>query len=100
MRSIRRFVYSAVLALGALAFTPSPASAQELHGSFTLSHEVRRQTYALPAADYPFEVQPRGPSALLLLRKLSGTGAGFLVPTTTAGSSKPARLYMPVVAAR
>ena len=59
MRSIRRFVYSAVLALSALAFTPSPAYAQEMHGSFTLSHEVRWQNYVVPAGDYRFEV-PQG----------------------------------------
>jgi hypothetical protein len=100
MRSIRRFVYSAVLALSALTFTPSPASAQELHGRFTLSHEVRWQNYAVPAGDYRFEVQPKGPSALLLLRKVSGSGAGFLILANTAESSKPADLDRLVVVAR
>src|SRR5260370_4839540 len=99
MRSIRRFVYSAVLALSALTFTPSPASAQELHGRFTLSHEVRWQNYVVPAGEYRFEVQPKGPSALLLLRKVSGSGAGFFILANTAESSKPTDLDQLLLAA-
>jgi hypothetical protein len=100
MRSIRRFVYSVVLALSALTFTPSPASAQELHGSFTLSHEVRWQRYVVPAGDYRFEVQPKGPSAILLLRKVSGDSAGFLILADNAELSKPSALAKLVVVAR
>jgi hypothetical protein len=100
MRSLRRFVYSVVLALSALTFTPSPASAQELHGSFTLSHEVRWQNYVVPAGDYRFEVQRKGPSALLLLRKISGRGAGFLILANSAETSQPADLDRLVVVAR
>jgi hypothetical protein len=100
MRSIRRFLYSAVLALSALTFTPSPASAQEMHGSFTLSHDVRWQKYVVPAGDYRFEVHPKGPSAILLLRKVSGNSAGFLILANTAESSKPTDLDRLVVVAR
>jgi hypothetical protein len=100
MRSIQRFVYSVVLALSALSFTPTSASAQEMHGSFTLSHAVLWQNYAVPAGDYRFEVQPKGPSALLLLRKVSGGGAGFLILANIAESSKPADLDRLVLAAR
>ena len=100
MRSIRRFVYSAVLALSALTFTPSPADAQEMHGSFTLSHEVRWQNYVVPAGDYRFEVQPKGPSAILQLRKVSGNGAGFLILANNAESSKPGDRDRLVVVAR
>ena len=100
MRSIGRFVYSIVLALSALTFTPSPASAQEMHGSFTLSHEVRWQKYVVPAGDYRFEVQPKGPSAILLLRKVSGNSAGFLILANNAESSKPSDLDRLVVVAR
>jgi len=100
MRSIRRFVYSAVLALSALPFTPSPAHAQEMHGSFTLSHEVRWQNYVVPAGDYRFEVQPKGPSAILLLRKVSGNNAGFLILANKAESSKPSDRDRLVVVAR
>ena len=100
MRSTRRFVYSVVLALSALTFTPSPASAQEMHGSFTLSHEVRWQKYVVPAGDYRFEVQPKGPSAILLLRKVSGRGAGFLIMANNAESSKPSDVDRLVVVAR
>jgi hypothetical protein len=100
MRSIRRFVYSVVLALSALSFTPSPASAQEMHGSFTLSHEVRWQRYVVPAGDYRFEVQPKGPSAILLLRKVSGDSAGFLILADNAELSKPSAFAKLVVVAR
>ena len=100
MRSIRRFAYSVVLALSALTFTPSPASAQEMHGSFTLSHEVRWQRYVVPAGDYRFEVQPKGPSAILLLRKVSGDSAGFLILANNAELSKPSALAKLVVVAR
>ena len=100
MRSIRRFVYSVVLALNALTFTPSPASAQEMHGSFTLKNEVRWQNYVVPAGDYRFEVQPKGPSAILLLRKVSGSGAGFLILANNADSSKASDLDRLVVVAQ
>src|SRR4029077_16516503 len=100
MRSSRRFVYSAVLALSALTFTPIPASAQQMHGSFTLSHQVRWQKCVVPAGDYRFEVQPKGPSALLLLRKVSGHSAGFLILANNAESSKPSDLDRLVVVAR
>ena len=100
MRSIGRFVYSVVLALSALTFTPSPASAQEMHGSFTLSHEVRWQKYVVPAGDYRFEVQPKGPSAILMLRKVSGNSAGFLILASNVESSKPSDLDRLVVVAR
>ena len=100
MRSIGRFVYSVVLALSALTFTPSPASAQEMHGSFTLSHEVRWQKYVVPAGDYRFEVQPKGPSAILQLRKVSGNSAGFLILANTDESSQPGDLDRLVVVAR
>jgi hypothetical protein len=100
MRSIRRFIYSVVLALSALTFTPSPASAQEMHGSFTLSHDVRWQKYVVPAGDSRFEVQPRGPSAILLLRRVCGNSAGFLILANTAESSQPSDLDRLVVVAR
>ena len=100
MRSIGRFVYSVVLALSALTFTPSPASAQEMHGSFTLSHEVRWQKYVVPAGDYRFEVQSKGPSAILMLRKVSGNSAGFLILASNVESSKPSDLDRLVVVAR
>jgi hypothetical protein len=100
MRSIGRFVYSVVLALSALTFTPSPASAREMHGSFTLSHEVRWQKYVVPAGDYRFEVQAKGPSAILMLRKVSGNSAGFLILANNAESSKPSDVDRLVVVAR
>ena len=100
MRSIRRFVYAAVLTVSALTFTPSPASAQELHGSFTLAHEVRWQNNVVPAGDYRFAIEPKGASALLLLRKVSGNSAGFLIMANSAESTKPTDIDRLVLVAR
>ena len=48
MKSIRRFVYAAVLVLSVLNFAPSVASAQDAVGTFTLTHEVRWQNWRFP----------------------------------------------------
>src|SRR6202022_1445963 len=100
MRSIGRFLYSLVLSLSAFTFTPSPGSGPEKPGSFTLSHEVRWQKYVVPAGDYRFEVQSKGPSAILMLRKVSGNSAGFLILASNVESSKPSDLDRLVVVAR
>ncbi len=44
MKSIRKYIYAALLMLSALSFSPSPASAQNAAGSFTLTNEVHWQT--------------------------------------------------------
>ena len=54
MKSIRKFVYAAVLILSALNFSPSLASAQDAAGTFTLTHEVRWQNAMVPAGKYRF----------------------------------------------
>jgi len=79
MTSIRRFVYAATLTLTAFSFAPSLASAQEARGRFVLTHEVHWQTTLLPAGEYEFTFQPEGPSEMLFVRKLSGSGPGFLM---------------------
>src|ERR1022692_4564241 len=56
MKSIRKFVYAAVLVFSALNFAPSLASAQDEGGTFRLPHEVSWQNVMVPAGDYRFSL--------------------------------------------
>ncbi|MFZ0276414.1 MAG: hypothetical protein WA254_02350 [Candidatus Sulfotelmatobacter sp.] len=89
MNSIRRFLYAAVLVLSALSFAPSLASAQDAAGTFTLTHEVRWQKAVVPAGKYRFTVAASGPGEMLTLRKVDGSGAGFMLLVTDAENSRP-----------
>jgi hypothetical protein len=89
MNSIRRFVYAAALALSALNFAPSVASAQDAAGTFTLTHEVRWQNAIVPAGKYRFTVEASGPSDMLTMRKVDGSSAGFMLLVTDTENSKP-----------
>ena len=100
MKSIRRFVYAAVLVLSALNFAPSLASAQEAAGTFTLTHEVHWQNAVLPAGKYHFMMGPKGPSELLTLSKISGNAAGFMMLVTDTEASKPSDVSRLVVVSR
>ena len=88
MNSIRRFVYAAVLVLSALNFAPSLASAQDAAGTFTLTHEVRWQNATVPAGKYRFTIGASGPSDMLTLRKVDGSGAGFMLLVLDTESSQ------------
>jgi len=100
MNSIRRFVYAAVLTLSALNFAPNLASAQEAAGSFTLTHDVRWQDAIVPAGKYRFTVGSSGPSDMLTLRKLDGSGAGFMLLVTNTENSQPSGNSQLVVVSR
>jgi hypothetical protein len=89
MDSIRRFVYAAVLTLSALNFAPSLASAQDAAGTFTLTHEVRWQNATVPAGKYHFTFGVSGPSEMLTLRRIDGSGAGFMLLVIESESSRP-----------
>lgn len=84
MTSIPKFAFAAVLAAALLAIAPSPASAQEARGSFTLIHDVRWENATIPAGEYGFSYDASNPSPVLVLSKLNGARAGFmmLVPAT------------------
>ncbi len=84
MNGIRKYVYAAVLTLSALNFAPTPASAQDEGGSFTLPHEVHWQDAVVPAGDYRFTVEAVGPSELLRLRRISGAPASFMLMVNAA----------------
>ncbi|SRR5579864_8991398 len=85
MTSLRRFTFATLLAITALNFAPSLASAQEpARGKFTLTHEVHWGSVKVPAGDYEFSFDPQGTFHVLTLSKLSGTRAGYMlvVPAT------------------
>jgi hypothetical protein len=89
MKSIRKYVYTAVLTVSALNFAPSLASAQEAAGSFTLDHEVHWQNAVVPAGKYRFTMGTQGPSELLMVRDVSGRGTGFMLLVTDTEVSHP-----------
>ena len=90
MKMIRNYVYAALLALTALNFAPTLASAQELaHGKFTLTHEVHWGNAKLPAGDYVFSFDPDNGSRLLSLSKVSGTPASYMVLVPGTEDAKP-----------
>ena len=101
MKTIRNYVYAAMLAASALNFAPTLASAQEpVHGKFTLTHEVRWGSAKLPAGDYEFSYDPNTGSRMLSLRKLSGARAGYVVLVPDTDDSKPSDLSRLVLVAR
>jgi hypothetical protein len=90
MKSIRNYVYAAILAASALNFAPSLASAQEpAHGKFTLTHEVHWGNAKLPAGEYEFSFNPGNGSRTLTLSKISGIRAGFMVMVPETDDAKP-----------
>ena len=90
MKSICKFAYASMLALSLSTFMPALASAQDARGAFTLTHDVRWQNIAVPAGDYKFSVELRGPSEMLMLRKVSGGSSGFMILVNDVDSIAPA----------
>lgn len=74
MRSIRKVVYAAALGMSMFALEPALASAEDAHGSFTLSHEVHWQKVVLRPGSYTFAVKSFGPSDFLSVRRSDGSG--------------------------
>jgi hypothetical protein len=89
MRSIRKFAYAAVLGLSIFTLLPTLAAAEEAHGSFTLSHEVHWQKCVLGPGEYMFSIKTDGPSELLTLRGINGTGTNAIMLVTDVESAKP-----------
>lgn len=90
MTTIRKFVYAALLAATAMNFAPKAAAAQEpAHGKFTLKHNVIWGNASVPAGDYAFSYDPYQSTPVLVLSKLSGTRAGFMLLLAGSEESKP-----------
>jgi hypothetical protein len=80
MTTIRKSVYAALLAVTAMSFAPSLAAAQEpAHGKFTLKHNVSWGNAAVPAGEYEFSYDPYQSAPMLVLSKISGARAGFML---------------------
>src|SRR5450631_1827438 len=88
MNPIRKFAYAAVLSLSILAVQPTPATAEEARGSFTLSHDVRFQRVVLRPGDYTFSLRATGASEFLILRGSNGGNDGMLL-VNDVDSSRP-----------
>jgi len=102
MISIRRYAFAALLAVTIVSFASKIASAQEpFHGKFTLTHGVNFGKAKVPAGDYQFSYERNGISSVLVLSKLSGTPAGYmvLVPATEeTNDSSSSRLMLETTA--
>lgn len=84
MISIRRFAFSALLAVTTISLAPTIASAQEpARGKFTLTHAVNFGKAKVPAGDYQFTFDHNGISSVIVLSKVSGAPAGYMVLVPT-----------------
>jgi hypothetical protein len=100
MKTIRNYVYAAMLAASALNFAPTLASAQApAHGRFTLTHEVRWGSAKLSAGEYEFSYDPDTGTHMLSLSKLSGPRAGYMMLITDTDDAKPSDLNRLVLTA-
>jgi len=89
MTTIRKFVYTALLAISALNIAPSLAAAEQAtHGKFTLKHDVLWGTAKVPAGDYEFSYDPLAVSPVLTIIKMSGVRASYMVLIPASGASK------------
>jgi hypothetical protein len=80
MNLIRKFAYAAALSLTMFLAQPTPAAAEDAHGSFTLSHDVHFQNVVLRPGDYTFSLRNMGASEFLTVRGVDGqTGAMLMV---------------------
>jgi hypothetical protein len=87
MNTICKYIYAALLVLSALNYAPSLVSAQDEGGRFTLPHEVHWQNAIVPAGDYSFTLQSVGPAEMLMLKRLSGGPASFMLLVNDADAA-------------
>jgi len=89
MRLICKFAYAAVLGMSMFTLQPTLAAAEDAHGSFTLTHEVHWQKCVLSPGVYTFSIKSEGPSELLMLRGINGTGTNAMMLVNDVESPKP-----------
>ena len=100
MKTIRNYVYAALLAATTLNLTPTLASAQEpAHGKFTLTHEVHWGGAKLPAGEYEFSFNPDAGFRVLSLNRLTGARTSYMVLVTDVDDAKPKDMSRLVLAA-
>jgi hypothetical protein len=71
------------------AVQPTPAAAEEAHGTFTLSHAVHWQKCILHPGDYSFDVKNMGSSQWLTLRGLNGKRTNAMLMVNNVDTPKP-----------
>ena len=90
MKTIRKFAYAAVLSLGILSIQPTLAAAEDPHGSFNLSHEVRFRNVALSPGNYTFSItRTVGGAKLLMLRGTEGSSTEAMLLVNEVDTPKP-----------
>jgi len=90
MSIVRRFVYTALLAVTAVNLMSGAAVAQgAARGNFRLTHDVYWGNARVPAGDYEFFYEPYQAKPVLTLTRLNGPRAGFMLLVATAADSKP-----------
>lgn len=87
--SIRKFLFTGLLALTAISLAPALASAQESHGEFKLNHSVLWGKAIVPAGQYTFNFKSGGATGVLTLTKLDNPHAGFMFMVTDTEESTP-----------
>lgn len=76
---IRNLTYAALLMLSMFSIQPSLAAAQQVKGSFTLTHEVYWKNRKLLAGDYTFSVQGSGAMQTLIVRNANDYRANTIL---------------------
>ncbi len=89
MSTLRKFIYSGLLALTTVSLAPALASAQESRGEFTLTHSVLWEKAIVPAGEYVFTFKNEGPAGVLTLTKLDSPHAGFMFLVSDTEQSRP-----------
>lgn len=89
MNSTRKIVFTCALTMAVVFLWPAASSAQA-RGAFTLPHDVVWQGATVPAGDYQFSLDSRGPGQLLTLFKRDGARAGFMMMVTSISTAKGA----------
>ena len=90
MKSIRKIGYAAFLALTTVSATPSLLADENVHGSFALRHDVRWQNAFVPAGRYRFSYEHNGVGGVLVLRRVSGASAAYILLVHEVGPTGPA----------
>src|SRR5262249_12989463 len=76
------------------SLSASNASAQTIHGSFTLSHEIHWQSVTLPAGDYTFSTSSPTGNQTMLVRGPTGPGFQLHRAVSHAPHDKPKVLVL------
>ena len=100
MKSLRKFAVTAVLSFSALGLLSAAASAQTARGSFTLPHEVRWQNVTVPAGEYRFSIDEKGPSQLMTLSQLDGAHTSLMLLVNSTAPTRSGSLDRLVLVSR